>query len=220
MAAAYVQEAHNTGSSVTITGVAAGSLLVWCGDAGGAVTALSDDRGDTWTEALEDDAGGSHVGHIWYCMNASSGTHVVTRTGGFGSFEAYFILEFTGAELSAALDKTAVAHNAAVVDSTPDSGNTATTAQADEILVGFIGTQNSINYSSNWQNGFTSVGFQVGTSRGLTPAYKIVSATGAYAAQASANGTDGEWIAAIATFKAAAGGGTSTTDGKIIFRAA
>ncbi len=148
------------------------------------------------------------VTQIWYLKNASAGTHVVTRTGGFGSFEGYSIEEYSGIDASAPFDVAAGAKNNAVVDDTPSSGVTATTAQADELLFGCIGGNGIADYSDNWLNSFTNRGAMVGGGARIhTRADRIVSATGTYDAAASADGTGGTWHALIATFKGASAGG-------------
>lgn len=207
-AIAYVQSASTNGSAVTITGVTAGSLLVWCGSAGGDVTALTDDRGDTWTEVPNAQSHGTPLeGAMWYAKNATSGTHVVTRTGGFTNFESSSIAEYSGLDTTAPLDVYAGSQNTASVDDTPSSGSTATTAQADELLVGCLSAYNAADYSDNWSGSFTNRGRQTSNSgtRDITWADRIVSATGTYEALTTADGSGGVWQMMIATYKMASG---------------
>ena len=92
---------------------------------------------------------------------------------------------------------------------TPSSGATATTSQADELLIGAIGTEGPDgDAAGTWGNSFTA-GPRLGTTGGTqtTPTsrvslgYRIVSATGAYTA-AKSGITSRDWAAMIATFKA------------------
>lgn len=203
MAIAYVQTAGNAGDSVTITGVTAGNLLVWCGASGSPVTALSDSSGSTWVKVPNDqDQSGILLStSMWYCLSASAGGHTVTRTGGFNTFEYYRITEYSAGG-AWSLDAYTSA-NATAGD--PDSGLTSTTTQADELLVGCIGNNATQDNSAGWQNSFVSRGYGVGTSRALDVADLIVSATGQYRAKATSAGPQ-NWQALIATFSAAAGG--------------
>lgn len=87
----------------------------------------------------------------------------------------------------------------------PNSGDTATTAQANEILIGAIGTAGpSSDTAGSWSGSFTN-GQRIGTSEALFNAtisegYRIVGATGAYSA-AKTGITSRVWAACIATFK-------------------
>jgi hypothetical protein len=93
----------------------------------------------------------------------------------------------------------------------PSSGAAPTTSQANEILIGAIGTEgpNGDN-AGTWSNSFTN-GQRLGTAGGgaannstISEGYRIVSATGAYTA-AKTGITSRAWGAVIATFKEAGG---------------
>jgi hypothetical protein len=223
VALSYVQTANATGPAVTITGVAAGNLLVWCGSSGSPVTALSDDRGDTWLKVPndQDQPGVLLSTSMWYTLAATSGTHVVTRTGGFGGFENYSITEaHDSGGGSWALDQYISANYGGVTTTDPDSGLTGTTAVADEFLIGCIGNDSSQDNSGGWQDSFTSRGHGGGISRALDWATLVVAAAGTYRAKATSAGTQA-WQSLIATFKATGGGGGGgiplSDDGMLIF---
>jgi hypothetical protein len=207
-AIAFVQKANSNTSAVTITGVASGDFLVWSGSSGNPVTALTDGAGDTWTEVpnSQNQSGINQACSQWYDANASSGSHTVTRTGGFGSFESYSIGEYSGIATVSPLDK-----DTSAVGSTgaPSSGATATTTQANEVAIGTICNDSNQNNSA-WLNSFTQRDFINSTGGGSRPtnwADLIVSSTGAYTAATSGVLTQ-NWQALIATFKQASGGGT------------
>jgi hypothetical protein len=90
---------------------------------------------------------------------------------------------------------------------TPTVGPTGTTAQADELLIGSVGTEGPLgDAAGTWDFSFNA-GPRAGTTGGtdttnwtVSMGWRIVSATGAYTAQKS-NITDRYWAAAIATFK-------------------
>jgi hypothetical protein len=90
---------------------------------------------------------------------------------------------------------------------TPTVGPTGTTAQANELLIGAIGTEGPVgDNAGTWDNSFTA-GPRAGTTGDaddsnwtVSMGWRIVSATGEYSAQKSGI-TDRYWAAAIATFK-------------------
>lgn len=206
MAIAYVQSAGNAGTSVAFgAGNTAGNLLVFAYGGGGAVTGLSDTRGNTWTRAVwQTDAGISLAAEIWYAMNCAAGANTVTRTGGFGSFEYLMVAEYSGLALSSALDKTASANYGGLLGNPPTSGATSTTVEADELLIGVI--SNDSTRSVTWDSPWVERQDGLGNSRGGSLAEQVVSSTGAYTASGVLSGAAG-WQALIATFKAAGGGG-------------
>jgi hypothetical protein len=98
----------------------------------------------------------------------------------------------------------------------PTVGPTASTVQADELIIGVIGTEEATDAGvGTWQNGFTA-GPQIKSS-GTTAyewrvsmGYQTVSATGTFtAAKTVANNP--YWAATIATFKAATADATAPT---------
>lgn len=88
----------------------------------------------------------------------------------------------------------------------PGSGATATTAQADEVLIGVVGEQTlGFAVGGTWDNSFIgsqdahTAGIDTGDV-GISSAYRIVAATGAYSASKS-SAVNGNYSAAIATYK-------------------
>jgi hypothetical protein len=108
--------------------------------------------------------------------------------------------QVTGLATASVLDKTA---NATGNSGSPSSGDTATTAQANEYLAGAIGRSAATGGDGSWSGSFTQ-GQQItdGVNLDLEDGYRIVSATGAYAA-AKTGVTSAPWIAAITTYKGA-----------------
>jgi uncharacterized repeat protein (TIGR02543 family) len=89
---------------------------------------------------------------------------------------------------------------------TPTVGPTGTTAQADELLIGSIGTEGPpTDAAGTWDYGFTA-GQRVGSSGApnadwtVSMGWRIVSAVGQYTAQKTGI-TNTYWAAAIATFR-------------------
>jgi hypothetical protein len=210
MAIAFVQSAGVAGHSLAFTSNnTAGNLLILAVGAGGAVTGVSDTRGNTWVKAVNYDESSTILlaTEIWYAENCAGGANTVSYTGGFSSFEYMGIAEYSGVATSSSLDKTQKARwPDPVQSSAADSGATATTAQSAELLIGAIGNESS--RTATWGGSFTERQDGLGTSRGLTLADRIVSSTGAYSATATLSGVC-SWQSLIATFKAAAASDTT-----------
>ena len=131
----------------------------------------------------------------------SSGACTITFTQSGSSRIGISLNEYTFSG-GATFDKssTATANNSSL-----DSGATATTTAADELLVGIGSTSNSANFT--WTNSFTMVGESTTSRHGSGD--RIVTATGAYNATATLSGST-LWAAAIATYKEAGGAGRTT----------
>ena len=90
----------------------------------------------------------------------------------------------------------------------PSSGTTATTTQANELIIGVVGTEGPDgDAAGTWNNAFTA-GLRHGTTGGdadtnitISLGYNLVSAIGDYSASKSGI-TERDWTALIATFKA------------------
>jgi predicted phosphodiesterase len=108
------------------------------------------------------------------------------------------------------LDKVLVNPNNSTLDAstTPSVGPTDTTTEANELLIGAIGTEGPVTDDPGiWENSFIA-GQREGTDGAsndwtISMGYRIVSETGQYTAQKSGI-TSRRWAAAIATFKAEA----------------
>jgi len=205
-AIAHVQSTSSSGSTTTLNGVAAGSLLTFAGCAGAAITAVSDSTGDTVTELTD-------VTHasvpltmgtsVWYVKNATAGNHTLTRTGGFGSFEKYAMSEYSGIDATAPYDKFATVD----FSNNFDSGSTATTSQADELLIG-VSCNDSNRDNTPSGSSFTDRQHGCQGSRCVLLADRIVSSTGAYNYTVTNGGLQANAMS-ILTFKAGGGGGGS-----------
>src|ERR1035437_8926406 len=108
----------------------------------------------------------------------------------------------SGLVLASRVDKTVTAVG---TSTTPSVGPTATTAQANELLIGAFGLD-----VSSGTPAFTAGGGDTARSAegargggGVYPEYKIVSATAAYSANGTWNSGVADWSAAIVTYKAA-----------------
>jgi hypothetical protein len=143
--------------------------------------------------------------YIWSLTVISGGTANFTVSWS-GSHDATCVFSsVTGLSTVGALDKSA---DAMGTSSSPSSGNTSTTSQANEFLYGIVAAQYSgalTMGSPAWSNSFTA-GQTAGNSVAglpMTEGYNTVSSTGAYAAAMTGLTTTSliEWGAAIVTYK-------------------
>lgn len=183
-------------------------------------SSVTDSAGNTWNIALQahsasGDANGGMIAYSVITNAISAGTVTVnlSATNAFGGHLAYFVSDTGWLAQASVLDKTSsfyVPNQAAWT-----SGSTATTTQADELLVG-LGTHSSFNGSASTPGGSWAeeCDFALTAGNRLTSVWQKVTATGTYAAT-------GTWAAAeighcfIATFMTAAG---STTPGPQLFQ--
>jgi hypothetical protein len=116
---------------------------------------------------------------------------------------------FTGLANASPMDQTA---SDTGTSTSPLSGATSTTAQADELLIGLVGTEGPDGDSAGTWSGSFTAGPRIGTTGGdddsnitISMGYQQVSATGTYSAGKTGI-TDRDWTALIATFKMDTGG--------------
>lgn len=220
MALAFVKEVASVAATnstnpqvltVPAAGVAAGNLLVIVGGfaAGGTITGITDTGGHTWTlnTVAQDDRNAANRVVLAYvvCTSGLVSGNTVSITSSITGFanRLYMLAEFSGNASASALDKTTSAPDSFPTANLMDSTATATTAQTDEVLVGCFAYNSTTNTITSYGSGYTGM---TTLSAGLrvASAWQIVSATGAYNAQATQSGTAAVWGAGIATFKAAA----------------
>lgn len=205
--------AENSANSETITipagGVAAGdTLVVACGSSGSDVlTGITDSKGNTYT--VDDTEAG-----VPFALSSGSSklttalvendTVTITRNGA-GSFVKVVLIVVTGLA-DTPVDKVA---SASGTGTTPSSGATAATTQADEIVLGFCSFDAALasnDFSAG--AGFTKIGeWNTNGDRTVAVEYEIVSATGAQTADGTL-GTSVDWNMSVVTFKGEAGGTT------------
>ncbi len=209
MALARVQDAGAVSNAVAYgSNNTAGNLLVAVIQVSADVTGVTDTAGNTWQKAVEEEnGGGANYLEIWYVPNCASGANTVTAANSFGSsFCHIWVAEYSGADTSSPLDQTASDQN---TTGDPDSGATSTTTQANELLVG--GIANNGARTATWTEPDTEQydDASAGASRALSAADEIVGSTGTYSATGTLSGS-ADWLAAVATFLEAGGGGAYT----------
>ena len=169
---------------------------------------LTDSAGNTYSQVGYAVNTGQLRTYIFaaYDVNAlPSGSTITINAGVAVTARAAVASVFRGLADEDPLDQTSTGTGSSA---TPSSGATATTAEADELLIGAIGTEGPDgDAAGTWGNSFTA-GPRLGTTGGTDDTnittslgYRIVSATGAYTA-AKSGITSRDWAAMIATFKA------------------
>jgi hypothetical protein len=193
-------------SSTTITvglpGVAAGDSIIvaFASSTVGGTVSCADTKGNTY-HVDADRIGGAGRASICSAHNVTalvSGDQITVSYPGFSGASSATANEFSGLAHSGTLDKT----SAAVGNSgSPDSGLTATTTQADELLYGAIVFSGSNGATFTPGAGYTRTNPDL-SPRHLASEFSNVSATGMY----RANGTltaPNQWAAVIATYHTA-----------------
>lgn len=205
MPIAFVQSNNvgfGTASSFAVaflSNTVAGNLLLIGISHTGDHTSISDSQGNTISDAFM--VGADPNCHLHYIENNIGGADTVTVNYGSTQFDlgCMFVAEYSGIATASALDKTATATG---FGGTSNSGSTATTTQADELLIGVTsGTHTFGSYTPG--SGWTERA-DITTGRPGHYQEKIVSSTGAYDSTATLS-TNANWAAGIATFKAAIG---------------
>jgi hypothetical protein len=218
MPASLVRELAGNASSASGTSISGaalgdtteGNLLVAVAvrksTATDAVT-FSDSQANAWTKTIEltKATTGPQVAVAW-CVIAAGKAH----TAGVDTFQtawtipsgrAIQVVEFAGLE-AAPFDRAAWATGD---DALPATTSTATTTQADELLVGCFGaTFVAAGHVFTAGTGYTIAGQRTASSVEVMTEYRVVAATGAYAAGCTLDATPDGWVAGILTFKAAA----------------
>ncbi len=202
MAIAFVQGQRGgtggaTSVAVALTGIAAGNLLVvWAGTfgAGHSITGVSDGV-NTWAgPVFTSQTGTNSLLQLWYAMNVAAGSTTVTMTLNVSTFGELHVLEYSGAALTLALDKSAVGSSAAGA-TTYSSGTTATTSQASEMVV--AAAINSSGATFSLPSGYNLRENDISALR-MQSWDLSVSSTGAQ--NASGTMTSSDYAAGIATF--------------------
>ncbi len=213
--ATFVQECPNGSGSTS-------SLVITCATTGGNLLVLmfqynagssrdftvADTGGNTWTvgtNRIYDNrpSGIVNGGQVFYSKTSSNNTTVtITITGGAVGIEASLV-EFSGIQ-SSPLD---VSSGNQCNDATPTncstsmtSNATATTAQADEVAVGFLGLSNTNSITGTGSGWTYRTKVDNGATVSVMAGYKILTSTGTQTNTGTAGSND-NWNAFVATFK-------------------
>lgn len=192
--------------TVTATGTASGTgLVIVVLFAGGAqtISSITDDKSNTWTQAIANTTSITLRGSIWYVDPATYVSGVTTVTVHFSGgtpTTQWFFYEVSGMA-SAPFDKTG--SNEAGNSSAP-TATTATLAQANEFAAAGIGWNDVTHTISGLSAGWSAETLQSGNSGRLQAAHQITAATTALTYAGTINANANAWVDVIATFKEAA----------------
>jgi hypothetical protein len=170
--------------------------------AGPVVSTVTDSQGNTWARATSiTHQFNTKDTEVWYALNCRAGANTVTVAYSGTCNSNIIIAEYSAAPGIVGLDQVAASKSA---DGTPStalsSGNTPTTTQPSELLIGFGADDNQVagqTYTAG--AGFTKDVTQVGTHHACAMESQTVAATGAYAATFTLGTTD-QWACLIGTF--------------------
>ena len=211
IAVAQTVAATTTGSSSSVTTAAittqsSGSVLIACYSAWSSAIGptVSDSKSNTWTQIYQNRPDSKYTG-IYYVENATGGaSHTFTLDN--TAYSPFVVLEITGAKTSGALDKDENGTTASG-PTARSSPTTATTAQADELLLGLGANVTTASITQTSAGGWTTHHNYTFTSSqyvGLIIATQIVSSTGTYDYDYTLSGGSCVTGEAIATWEEAA----------------
>lgn len=210
MAIAFVQSTTGTNTATpTVTtafgaSVTTGNLIVISvsNDSGltGQITSITDTGGNTYTLIGTELAGSSVLG-MYYAKNVTGGaSFTVTVNWSEVSTGRVTVVaqEFSGCDTSSPLDQTA---GTGATGTAVDTGATASTSQADELIVGGVsydGVASTLTLGAT----FTNLGQSNKANASAGQESKVVSSVSTYNATFTI-GASRNWEARVATFKAA-----------------
>lgn len=203
-----------SGATVAIStsaAVAAGDdiIIAYATDPNANVSfSLTDSAGNTYSQVGYAVNTGQLRTYIFAAYNVNalpSGSTITINAGVAVTARAAVASVFSGLADADPLDRSSTGTGTGAA---PSAGPTSTTSEANELLIGAIGTEGpSGDPAGTWGNSFTT-GPRTGTTGGtddtnitISLGYRIVSATAAYTA-AKSGITSRDWAAVIATFKA------------------
>lgn len=194
-----------TSPTITLSGVAAGNLLVLClGGNGTSVTSVVDSSGNTVSTGVAM-SGSPRGAGIYYVANTSSGSHTLTVTfSGSSPNELLMVGEYSGAATTAPLDQASTIATG--------TGNALTSPSITPSVNGELLSACAIQATagdafSGWTNSFTQIA-TITTSDSGAWAYQVQTTAAAITAGVNANGNT-NWAIGVVSFKAASGGSSA-----------
>lgn len=169
----------------------------------GRTLTVSDSAGNIYTQAAyKEQSVDGHTIAIYYAQNIAGVANTVSLSAtGPANCQtvALYVYEFSGIARSGALDKTSINEGA---NASADSGSTAVTTSANELLFGLVGLAGSISppYAPGGTFTYLDAGLNGAGLLHSAVSYRVVSSTGAYSTTSALSGAD-NWSAMIATFK-------------------
>jgi hypothetical protein len=188
--------------------VTAGNLIiavVWANNAFDRVSGVADSQGNTYVRVEGLDNPLSKGLYVYYVKNVTGGANTVTATLTTSEFAQMVILEYSGLDTTAPLDK----HTSATGNGTTlDSGATATTTSANEMVFGACNLTASTTFTATGAFAARAASPKLGTED------KRVTSTGTYNATFTSSAAGEDWACAVATFIESGGGGGGSPTGQ------
>lgn len=175
-----------------------------------AVTSITDNQtGNTWARAVQGPTAGGARGEIWWCkVVGSTGTFTATVNAAVNSTIVFNMSEYSGI-INPVVGRTQT--NTQAATAAPNSGTTAITLDANEILVALTtpDTGNIYTYSarnvagSNPASGWTArlTETDANTYQAVDCVHVISTVTGAMVHIWTVTPTTSGWVSCIATFR-------------------
>lgn len=221
MAIAFVQQVGNVGE-ITGTGsytfsagvsVTAGNTLLASissdGNAASEITAVSDNKGNTWTKDVETvntlQSTERYIS-LWRApiTTGGSGLIITITYNGANSNNSAIVVQEVSSASALTLDKTA-GGGATTATTAPTTATTAATTNANEIVIAaFVSNSTQTSFAAG--TGYSNAGSNITSNANVGMESKLVSATGTQVATATL-GTSRAYGALIATYYEAGGGG-------------
>jgi hypothetical protein len=164
----------------------------------GQSVAVTDSVGNAYTSAVSQaQSSDGHQVHIFYASNLVGGANTVKATFSATNNHPWLaIYEYRGLSTTNPLDQTASAQGSGA---SPNTGATATTVSANELLFAATGLPSSYSGTVTAGSGYTMLQQDTNTSLADNEGV-VVTSTGAYAATfGTSSGTN--WTAVLATFR-------------------
>lgn len=215
MAINFVQSTTGSNSvSPTVTtafgsAVTSGNLIVLAigNDSAltGQITSITDTGGNTYTGPVFDTVNTATLA-MYYAQNVTGGSSFQVTVNWNEAATGLVVVvaqEFSGVATSSSKD---VHSSATGASTTPDSGTTGTTAQANELVVGAV-CYGGLITTTSLGSGYTNLGKIDIANAGTGQESKVVSSVGTQSATFGLAASR-SWIAGVVTFKEASGGTT------------
>jgi Carboxypeptidase regulatory-like domain/Phosphoesterase family len=194
-----------TSFAVTTGATSAGNLLAvstefdaGSGKASGTVTGVTDNMHDIWTRAAAVNPTTRVGAEVWYSPNAVAGVTSVTVSYSTSVNPVVRFYEISGAST---VDQ---AHSGSGSSTTPNSGSTATTAGANDVVIGDIGFVTKPTTISGLTPGFTNDPLLLNPllqhQNAEQGGHEAASSTGTFSYSGTLSNSQ-VWAAVVATFK-------------------
>lgn len=182
-----------------------GNLIVVTTNAGGTanvITSITDTALNTYVKVFSVANNNAVSLDIWYAANISAvGSNVVTAHRVSAAAGTIIAAEYTGVASAAPLDVSTNAPGASTAAAA--SGTTATTVQANELVIGAVGSGVLGTTSATLGSGFTNLLLQSISGNFVAQESKVAPAIGTQSAAFTLNSASDYWVCGCVVFRGA-----------------